>query len=177
MKMNRFPRLFVLFSAVFLAASAQAAATGEQAIAKAEEQFAKGKQDDAIKALTKVAGATPSVEVYLALARLQELNGNADDALASSREGGGRQRLGHPDRQGAGPCRFGPPRLEEWHGQDRSGHGHKGGGGRQERRTRSEPWPPLMPASGMRKQRTPPPTPLSPRAPRTRSPTRARAML
>ncbi len=83
MKKNTFPRLFVLFSTVFLAGSAQAAATGEQAIAKAEEQFAKGKQDDAIKALTKVAAATPSVEVYLALGRLQELNGNAADALAS----------------------------------------------------------------------------------------------
>jgi superkiller protein 3 len=55
----------------------------DQAIAKAEEQFAKGKPDEAIKSMVKLAASTPSVEAYLALSHLQELNGSVADAEIS----------------------------------------------------------------------------------------------
>ena len=55
----------------------------DQAIAKAEEQFAKGKPDDAIKSLAKHVNGSPSVEGFLALARLQGRNGEANEARAS----------------------------------------------------------------------------------------------
>lgn len=84
MKTNRFAAVLVLVGAVSLASAvAWADVKTDQAIAKAEEQFAKGKPDDAIKALVKLAAGNPSVEAYLALGRLQEMNGNADDAAAS----------------------------------------------------------------------------------------------
>ena len=84
MKKNKFAAFLVLAVAGSLAAgSAQADVKTDQAIAKAEEQFAKGKPDEAIKAMLKLATGTPSVEAYLALGRLQELNGNLDDAVAS----------------------------------------------------------------------------------------------
>jgi tetratricopeptide (TPR) repeat protein len=84
MKKNKFGAVLVLALAGSLASShARADVKTDQAIAKAEEQFAKGKPDEAIKALVKVATSTPSVEAYLALARLQELNGNGADAEAS----------------------------------------------------------------------------------------------
>ncbi len=84
MKKNKFTAFLVLAVAGSLAAgSAQADVKTDQAIAKAEEQFAKGKPDEAIKALLKLATGTPSVEAYLALGHLQELNGNLDDAAAS----------------------------------------------------------------------------------------------
>jgi superkiller protein 3 len=70
-----------LLGAGFLAATvAQADVKTDQTIAKAQEQFAKGKTDDAIKSLVKLVGNTPSVEAYLALAHLQELNGNAAES-------------------------------------------------------------------------------------------------
>jgi tetratricopeptide (TPR) repeat protein len=74
-----------LAAGLFVAASApvHADVKVDQAVAKAEEQFAKGKPDEAIKALTKLATGTPSVEAYLALARFQDRNGQAADAEAS----------------------------------------------------------------------------------------------
>lgn len=84
MKTHKFATFLVLLSAVSLASTeARADVKTDQAIAKAEEQFAKGKPDEAIKSLVKLAAGTPSVEAYLALGRLQEMNGNADDAAAS----------------------------------------------------------------------------------------------
>lgn len=84
MKKNRFGALLVLLGATLFATSAaRADVKTDQAIAKAEEQFAKGKPDEAIKALVKLASSTPSVEAYLALGHLQELNGNAAEAEAS----------------------------------------------------------------------------------------------
>lgn len=84
MKTNKLGTLLVLAVAGSLATSeARADIKTDQAIAKAEEQFAKGKPDEAIKSLMKVATGTPSVEAYLALASLQERNGNAEDAVAS----------------------------------------------------------------------------------------------
>ena len=84
MKKNKFGALLVLSAAGSLfAGTARADTKTDQAIAKAEEQFAKGKPDEAIKSLAKLAGSTPSVEVYLALARLQEMNGNGEEAAAS----------------------------------------------------------------------------------------------
>ncbi len=84
MKQNKFVAWLVLVAAGSFAASvAQADVKTDQAIAKAEEQFAKGKPDDAIKSLVKLAGSTHSVEAYLALARLQEMNGNADQSAES----------------------------------------------------------------------------------------------
>jgi tetratricopeptide (TPR) repeat protein len=84
MKKNKFGAVLVLALAGSLASSpARADVKTDQAIAKAEEQFSKGKPDEAIKALVKLATSTPSVEAYLALARLQELNGNGADAEAS----------------------------------------------------------------------------------------------
>ncbi len=84
MKKNKFVIILVLIAAGSLAASTGwADVKTDQAIAKAEEQFAKGKTDEAIKSMVKLAGSTPSVEAFLALARLQELNGNGDEAVAS----------------------------------------------------------------------------------------------
>ncbi len=84
MKKNKFGALLVLAAAGSFAASlAWADIKTDQAIAKAEEQFAKGKPDEAIKAMVKLTGGTPSVEAFLALARFQEMNGNGEDALAS----------------------------------------------------------------------------------------------
>lgn len=84
MKKNKFGALLVLAAAGSLAANlAWADVKTDQAIAKAEEQFAKGKPDEAIKAMVKLTGSTPSVEAYLALARFQEMNGNGDEAAAS----------------------------------------------------------------------------------------------
>jgi len=84
MKTNKFAAFLVLVGAVSLAPTgARADVKTDQAIAKAEEQFAKGKPDEAIKSLVKLAAGTPSVEAYLALGRLQEMNGNGDDAAAS----------------------------------------------------------------------------------------------
>ena len=84
MKTNSLCASLILSVAVSLASSeARADVKTDQAIAKAEEQFAKGKPDEAIKALMKHATGTPSVEAYLALASLQERNGNGDDAAAS----------------------------------------------------------------------------------------------
>ncbi len=84
MKTNKFATVLVLLSAVSLPSTrALADVKTDQAIAKAEEQFAKGKPDEAIKTLVKLSAGTPSVEAYLALGRLQEMNGNGDDAAAS----------------------------------------------------------------------------------------------
>ena len=84
MKTNKLAGFLVLIGAVSLAPTqARADVKTDQAITKAEEQFAKGKPDEAIKSLVKLAAGTPSVEAYLALGRLQEMNGNADDAAAS----------------------------------------------------------------------------------------------
>jgi tetratricopeptide (TPR) repeat protein len=83
MKTNKFGALLVLVVASSIASMARADVKTDQAIAKAEEQFAKGKPDEAIKSLTKLATGTPSVEAYVALARLQQMNGNVDDAVAS----------------------------------------------------------------------------------------------
>lgn len=84
MKQNKFPALLVLVAAGSLAAGlARADVKTDQAIAKAEEQFAKGKADDAIKSLVKLASGSPSVEAYLALAHLQDMNGSLDDSEAS----------------------------------------------------------------------------------------------
>jgi superkiller protein 3 len=84
MKMNKFAALLVLAGATSLVVStAHADIKTDQAIAKAEEQFAKGKPDEAIKSMVKLASGTPSVEAYLALGHLQDLNGNAADAEAS----------------------------------------------------------------------------------------------
>ncbi len=84
MKKNKFGALLVLAVAgSFAAHPAWADIKTDQAIAKAEEQFAKGKPDEAIKAMVKLTGGTPSVEAFLALARFQEMNGNGEDALAS----------------------------------------------------------------------------------------------
>lgn len=84
MKTNKFAAVLVLLGGVSLAATgAWADVKTDQAIAKAEEQFAKGKPDEAIKSMVKLASGTPSVEAYLALGRLQEMNGNGDDAAAS----------------------------------------------------------------------------------------------
>ena len=84
MKKNKFGALLVLAAAGSLAAQVvRADVKTDQAIAKAEEQFAKGKPDEAIKSMVKLAGSSPSVEAYLALARLQEMNGNVDEAVAS----------------------------------------------------------------------------------------------
>jgi len=84
MKTNKFAAVLVIGGAVSLASSgAWADVKTDQAIAKAEEQFAKGKPDEAIKSMVKLASGTPSVEAYLALGRLQEMNGNGEDAAAS----------------------------------------------------------------------------------------------
>jgi len=84
MKKNKFGALLVLAAAGSFAANlAWADIKTDQAIAKAEEQFAKGKPDEAIKAMVKLTGGTPSVEAFLALARFQEMNGNGEEALAS----------------------------------------------------------------------------------------------
>lgn len=84
MKTNKFAASLVLVAAVSLpSTAARADVKTDQAIAKAEEQFAKGKADEAIKSLVKLAAGSPSVEAYLALGRLQEMNGNGDDAAAS----------------------------------------------------------------------------------------------
>ena len=84
MKTNKFATVLVLLGAVSLASTkARADVKTDQAIAKAEEQFAKGKPDEAIKSLVKLAAGNPSVEAYLALGRIQEMNGNGDDAAAS----------------------------------------------------------------------------------------------
>ena len=84
MKKNKFGALLLLAAAGSLAAGAVPAdIKTTQAIAKAEEQFAKGKPDEAIKSMVKLATGTPSVEAYLALSHLQELNGNADEAAVS----------------------------------------------------------------------------------------------
>lgn len=84
MNSKKFALLFAAVAAgSFAALPARADIKTDQAIAKAEEQFAKGKPDEAIKAMVKVASSTPSVEAYLALASLQERNGNGDDAVAS----------------------------------------------------------------------------------------------
>lgn len=84
MKKNRFGALLVLLGAAILATgTARADVKTDQAIAKAEEQFAKGKPDEAIKAMVKLTSGTPSVEAFLALGRLQEMNGNAAEAEAS----------------------------------------------------------------------------------------------
>ena len=84
MKKNKFGAVLVISAATSVAAgTAWADVKTDQAIAKAEEQFSKGKPDEAIKALAKLASSTPSVEAYLALAHIQELNGNVDDAVAS----------------------------------------------------------------------------------------------
>lgn len=82
--MKQFVPLFLL-TAVAVAAplGALADVKVDQAVAKAEEQFAKGKPEEAIKNLTKLATGSPSVEAYLALAKFQERNGQADDAIAS----------------------------------------------------------------------------------------------
>ena len=83
MKKNKFGALLVLAAAGALVAGATPAdIKTSQAIAKAEEQFAKGRPDEAIKSMVKLATGTPSVEAYLALAHLQELNGNTDEASA-----------------------------------------------------------------------------------------------
>lgn len=84
MKQNKVVALLVLAAAgSALTGIAWADAKTDQAIAKAEEQFAKGKPDDAIKSLVKLADSTNSVEAYLALARLQELNGSLDESSIS----------------------------------------------------------------------------------------------
>lgn len=84
MKKNKFGALLVLAVAgSFVAQVAHADAKQDQAIAKAEEQFAKGKPDEAIKSMVKLTSNSPSVEAYLALARLQEMNGAVDEAVAS----------------------------------------------------------------------------------------------
>ena len=84
MKQNRFGASLVVLAATVLAAGpARADVKTDQAIAKAEEQFAKGKADEAIKSLAKLATGSPSVEAYLALARLQEMNGTGAEAEAS----------------------------------------------------------------------------------------------
>ena len=84
MKINRFALLAaILASGSFAARPASADVKTDQAIAKAEEQFVKGKPDEAIKSMLKVVKETPSVEAYIALAGLQERNGNADEAVAS----------------------------------------------------------------------------------------------
>ena len=84
MKTNKFGALLVLAAAGSLATGvARADVKTDQAIVKAEEQFAKGKPDEAIKAMVKLTTSTPSVEAFLALAHLQELNGNTADAEAS----------------------------------------------------------------------------------------------
>ncbi len=84
MKQNKFAAFLVVAVAVsFAAGPVRADVKTDQTIAKAEENFAKGKVDDAIKSLVKLASNSPSVEAYLALARLQELNGNGDEAAAS----------------------------------------------------------------------------------------------
>lgn len=81
---NKFGAVLVLAAAGSLAAGlARADVKTDQAIAKAQEQFAKGKPDEAIKAMVKITTSTPSVEAYLALAQLQELNGNGAEAEAS----------------------------------------------------------------------------------------------
>ncbi|MBP6704848.1 MAG: tetratricopeptide repeat protein [Vicinamibacteria bacterium] len=84
MKKNKFGALLVLVVAgSFAAATARADVKTDQAIAKAQEQFAKGKADEAIKQMVKLTSSSPSVEAFLALANLQELNGNGDEAQAS----------------------------------------------------------------------------------------------
>jgi Tfp pilus assembly protein PilF len=84
MKQNKFVFLLVLAAAgSFAARASYADVKTDQTIAKAEEQFAKGKTDEAIKSLVKLSGGTPSVEAFLALARLQELNGSADESAKS----------------------------------------------------------------------------------------------
>lgn len=84
MKQNRFGASLVVLAATVLAVGpARADVKTDQAIAKAEEQFAKGKADEAIKSLAKLATGSPSVEAYLALARLQEMNGTGAEAEAS----------------------------------------------------------------------------------------------
>ncbi|MBK5255252.1 MAG: tetratricopeptide repeat protein [Vicinamibacteria bacterium] len=84
MKKKKFVGLLVLAAGSFAAGLARADAKSDQTIAKAEEQFAKGKPDDAIKSLLKLVGNSPSVEAYLALAHIQELNGNGDEAAEST---------------------------------------------------------------------------------------------
>ena len=84
MKTNKSGAFLVLVCAIsFAPAGVRADIKTDQAIAKAEEQFGKGKPDEAIKSLVKLVAGTPSVEAYLALGRLQEMNGNGDDAAAS----------------------------------------------------------------------------------------------
>jgi Tfp pilus assembly protein PilF len=84
MKKNKFGALLVLTAAGSLAAQVvRADVKTDQAIAKAEEQFAKGKPDEAIKSMVKLAGSSPSVEAFLALARFQEMNGARDEAVKS----------------------------------------------------------------------------------------------
>jgi len=84
MKQNKFVALLVLATAgSAFSGVVWADVKTDQAIAKAEEQFAKGKTEDAIKSLVKLAGSTNSVEAYLALGRLQEMNGNLDESSES----------------------------------------------------------------------------------------------
>lgn len=84
MKKNKFGALLVLVVAgSFAAGTARADLKTDQAIAKAQEQFAKGKTDEALKQMVKLTSSSPSVEAFLALANLQELNGSADEAQAS----------------------------------------------------------------------------------------------
>lgn len=84
MKKNKFGALLVLaVVASSTPGNARADVKTDQAIAKAQEQFAKGKPDEAIKQMVKLTSSSPSVEAYLALANLQELNGNGEEAQAS----------------------------------------------------------------------------------------------
>ena len=84
MKKNKFGALLVLAVAgTFAAGTVRADLKTDQAIAKAQEQFAKGKADEALKQMAKLTSSSPSVEAFLALANLQELNGNGEEAQAS----------------------------------------------------------------------------------------------
>jgi superkiller protein 3 len=77
-------RLTVVFASLaFVASEAAADQKLDQAVAKAEEQIQKGKPDDALKGMLKAAENANSAEGWLALARIQDKVGNAEDAAGT----------------------------------------------------------------------------------------------
>src|SRR5262245_39989773 len=67
----------------FLALPALADQKVDEAVAKALDQLQKGKEEDAIKTMTKLVGSNPTSEAYVAMGRFQDRIGKLDEAQAA----------------------------------------------------------------------------------------------
>jgi superkiller protein 3 len=72
-----------LFVVSFLALPALGDQKVDEAVAKALDQLQKGKEEDAIKTMTKLVGSSPTSEAYVAMGRFQDRIGKLDEAQAA----------------------------------------------------------------------------------------------